>query len=257
MKVVIDVQAGLLAEGAQRRGRLLAHDAVADQHDRPLGAPAMISAARSRLTGSASTMASGPRGSGEPVTAVSMTSSGSSRCVAPGFSAAAMLNALRTASGTMRGWWRRVFHLVIGLQHLDRVDELVRRLLVHAGEAGLAGERHQRGVVERRVADAGGEVAGAGTERGEADAGLAGEPARGVGHERRALLVAGRHEGDELRAVEGLAEVERLLAGDAEDELDALVLEAVDEELGGDARRVAGRRRREDGIRPVTHARRV
>ena len=43
-----------------------------------------------------------------------MMSSGSSRWVAPGFSAAAMLNALRTASATMRGWWRRVFHLVMG-----------------------------------------------------------------------------------------------------------------------------------------------
>ena len=66
-------------------------------------APWMISAARSRLTGSASIIGSGPRGSGEPVTTLSMTSSGSSRWVAPGFSEAAMLNALRTASGTMRG----------------------------------------------------------------------------------------------------------------------------------------------------------
>ena len=49
-----------------------------------------------------------------PVAAVPMMSSGSSRWVAPGFSAAAMLNALRTASGTMRGWWMRVFHLVMG-----------------------------------------------------------------------------------------------------------------------------------------------
>ena len=74
----------------------------------------MISAARSRLTGSASIMGSGPRGSGEPVITLSITSSGSSRWVAPGFSEAAMLNALRTASGTMRGWCRRVFHLVMG-----------------------------------------------------------------------------------------------------------------------------------------------
>ena len=77
-------------------------------------APMMISAARSRLTGSASIIASGPCGSGAPVAAVPMMSSGSSRWVAPGFSAAAMLNALRTASGTMRGWWMRVFHLVMG-----------------------------------------------------------------------------------------------------------------------------------------------
>ena len=42
-------------------------------------------------------------GSGCPLTGEPMMSSGSSRCVAPGFSAAAMLNALRTASGTIRG----------------------------------------------------------------------------------------------------------------------------------------------------------
>ena len=34
--------------------------------------------------------------------------------MAPGFSAAAVLNALRTASVIMRGSWTRVFHLVIG-----------------------------------------------------------------------------------------------------------------------------------------------
>ena len=43
-----------------------------------------------------------------------MTSSGSSRCVAPGFSAAATEKALRTASATVRGSCTRAFHLVIG-----------------------------------------------------------------------------------------------------------------------------------------------
>ncbi len=47
------------------------------------------------------------------------------------------------------------------------------------------------------------------------------------------------NEGDELRAVERLADVERLLAGDAEDELDALVLETFDEEMSGGALGIA------------------
>jgi len=51
--------------------------------------------------------------------------------------------------------------------------------------------------------------------------------------------VARGHERDELRAVERLADVQGLLAGDAEDELDALVLEAADEAAGAEAGAVA------------------
>ena len=43
-----------------------------------------------------------------------MTSSGSSRWVAPGFSFSATANALRTASGMISGSWMRAFHLVTG-----------------------------------------------------------------------------------------------------------------------------------------------
>ena len=43
-----------------------------------------------------------------------MTSSGSSRCVAPGFSDSATLNALRTTSGMISGALTRAFHFVIG-----------------------------------------------------------------------------------------------------------------------------------------------
>src|SRR5450756_265715 len=46
-------------------------------------------------------------------------------------------------------------------------------------------------------------------------------------------------------AVEGLVEVEGLLAGDAEDVLD--------EELGGETRRVVGGHAGKDGLRPATH----
>ena len=43
-----------------------------------------------------------------------MTSSGSSRWVAPGFSDSATLNALRTTSGMISGLVTRAFHFVIG-----------------------------------------------------------------------------------------------------------------------------------------------
>ena len=70
-----------------------------------------------------------------------------------------------------------------------------------------------------------------GAERAEADAGAAGEAAVHVGHVGAALLVADGDEGD--RGVgQRLVEVERLLARDAEDVLDALGLEALDEDVG-------------------------
>ncbi len=59
----------------------------------------------------------------------------------------------------------------------------------------------------------------------------AGQPAVDVGHERRALLVPRRDELD--RAVEQrVHHVDVLLAGNAEDVLDAFVLEALDQQLG-------------------------
>ena len=248
------VQAGLLAEGAQGRGRLLTDDAVADQQHRPPGAPDGLGGAQQahgvgldHRLGAVRQRPAGHRRLHDVFGQLEVRGPGLLR----GGDAERLAHRLRHHP--------RVVEPGVPLghrpQHLDGVDELVRGLLVHAGEAGLTGERDQGRVVEGRVADAGGQVAGAGTERGEADAGLAGEPAIGVGHEGRALLVPGRHEDDQLGTVERLAEVERLLAGDAEDELDALVLEAVDEELGGDARLVACRRRRKDGVWPVTHTR--
>jgi hypothetical protein len=51
-------------------------------------------------------------------TSEAITSSGSSRCVAPGFSCSATLNALRTASAVIPGSDRRAFHFVIGPMRL-------------------------------------------------------------------------------------------------------------------------------------------
>ena len=49
-----------------------------------------------------------------------MTSSGSSRWVAPGFSDSATLKALRTTSGTISGLVTRAFHFVIGRKSSTR-----------------------------------------------------------------------------------------------------------------------------------------
>ena len=78
-------------------------------------APRIRSAARS------SSRAAGSGGTGLRArqrlrrrSAAAITSSGSSMCVAPGFSASATLNALRTTSGMIAASDRRAFHLVIG-----------------------------------------------------------------------------------------------------------------------------------------------
>ena len=54
------------------------------------------------------------RGSGAASISASITSSGSSMWVAPGFSPSATLNALRTTSGMMFASEMRAFHFVIG-----------------------------------------------------------------------------------------------------------------------------------------------
>ena len=69
-----------------------------------------------------------------------------------------------------------------------------------------------------------------GPERAEADAGALGQAAVHVRHVGAALLVANRNEVDR-RVGERLVEVERLLARDAEDVLDALHLQAFHEQV--------------------------
>ena len=82
-----------------------------------------------------------------------------------------------------------------------------------------------------RVGRGGGEVQRARAERRDADAGLAGQPPVGRGHEAGRLLVARDHQLD-ARGAQRLDDVEVLLAGNAEDALDAFVLERGDEEIG-------------------------
>src|SRR5204862_2401648 len=65
-----------------------------------------------------------------------------------------------------------------------------------------------------------------------ADAGAPGEAPVHVGHERRALLMVACDELD-LAGEQRVHDVDVLLAGNSIDVLDALVLEAAHEELGG------------------------
>jgi len=64
----------------------------------------------------------------------------------------------------------------------------------------------------------------------EADPRLAAEPPLDVGHERRTLLVARLEEMD-IGVEQRVEQRERLLPGHAEGPVDALVLEAADEQL--------------------------
>ena len=115
------------------------------------------------------------------------------------------------------------------LEHRDDVDVLVG-LLVHPLEVGLPGERDERGAVEERVGDRRDEVRRARPERAEADARAARQAPVHVRHVGAALLVPDGHERDR-RVLERLVEVQRLLARDAEHVLDALGLEALDEQV--------------------------
>src|SRR3954449_7547488 len=77
-------------------------------------APRIRSAARSSSRAAGSGCTGLRRGSGPASTSDAITSSGSSMCVAPGFSDSATLNALRTTSGMIAASARRAFHFVIG-----------------------------------------------------------------------------------------------------------------------------------------------
>ncbi len=121
-------------------------------------------------------------------------------------------------------------HLGQGRHGRDDVHDLKAGLLA-AEDSLLAGDHHHRHRAEQRVSRAGGQIERARPERREADPGPAGQAPVRRRHERRRLLVAGQHQPD-LRTAQGFDDVEILFARDAEDLLDALVLERRDEELG-------------------------
>ena len=225
------VQPGLLAEPPQRGRRALAGDAVSGQDHRPLGALQQggraMQLARHRLDQRPGAAWHRPAGDLALHHVVGQLEVGRPRLLPLGH---------RERLAHRLGDDRRVVDARVPLRHRlhhpDDVDVLVA-LLVHLGEAGLAGQRHHRRPVEVCVGEPGHEVRRPGPERPQAHAGLARQAAVRVGHERGALLVAHGDEGDLARRVERVVQVERLLAGDAEHVPDALVLEAVHEQVRG------------------------
>ena len=115
------------------------------------------------------------------------------------------------------------------LEGADHVDDLEPGLPA-AHDPLLPGDHDHRHGAEQRIGRAGRQVQRAGTERGDADARLAGQPPVGRGHERRALLVAGQDQLDR-RIAQAFDDVEVLLAGNPENAVDALVLECGDQQI--------------------------
>ena len=192
----------------------------------------IISAARSRAAGCATGRSIGCTGTiGASAGSISSaaTSSGSSRCTGPGRSSMATRKASRTTVGIERRADDLPRQLGQRLHRGDHVDDL------EPGLAGgpdrlLAGDHDHRHGAEMGVGRSRREVQRARPEGRDADARLAGEPAVGGGHEGGRLLVAGQHQLDRGGA-QRLDHVEVLLARDAEDALDALVLERRDQEI--------------------------
>jgi hypothetical protein len=116
-----------------------------------------------------------------------------------------------------------------GTHHAEQVDVLMG-LLVHALEITLSGERHEGSAIEKGVGHRRGEVQRTRAEGAQTDARAAGQAPVDVRHVSASLLVTDGHELD-ARARQGLVEIEGLLAGDSEDVLDALGLEALHEQV--------------------------
>ncbi len=115
-------------------------------------------------------------------------------------------------------------------EQFHEVEGLVG-LLVEPVEPGLRGDGHERMRVEVGVRDPEHQVDRARAERGQAHARMSRERAVGVRHERRAAFVTRRDEADR-RVRDRIDHVEVLFARQPEDVLDALVLEALDEQAG-------------------------
>ena len=103
-------------------------------------------------------------------------------------------------------------------------------LFIDPAQAHLGAEGHQRGAVRLGVGHPEQQVDGPGAEGGEADPRLAGDPAVHVGHEGGRLF---RTHQDKAHGglVEGIHQVDDLLAGEAEDVLYPFILQAPGNEL--------------------------
>jgi hypothetical protein len=95
----------------------------------------------------------------------------------------------------------------------------------------LAGDHQHRHPAQLGIGRRCHEIGGSRSQRRQANAGLAGVPSIGRGHESRALLMPRQDQFDLGRSRQAVEEIKVLLAGHAEDVLDALVLEALDEQV--------------------------
>ena len=222
-----DRQVEALAESDQRLGGAVARHARPGQHDRVprLGEHLRRPQAPGRSSGAGSTGVF--TGSAGASVVRSATSSGSDQEGRAGRLGRGLLEGLAHHLGGRDADRHHVAPLRDRPEERHEVDELVR-LLVDAVEARLGGERDERMAVELGVRDAEHQVDRTRAEGREAHPGAAGERPVGVGHERRPALVARGDEPD--RGIgEGVDRVEVLLARKPEHQLDALVLEALDD----------------------------
>ncbi len=112
----------------------------------------------------------------------------------------------------------------------DDVDNL-KACLPRALDCLLAGDHQHRHGAELRISGGGREIQRARSQGRQTHARPAGETAVGRGHECRRLLVAGQHKLD-FRGAERLEQIEVLLSGQAEDAIDAFILQCRDKEIG-------------------------
>ncbi len=121
------------------------------------------------------------------------------------------------------------------------VVDLLERLAIQHPAADLADQHHERGRVLEGDVQPRRAVGRAGPARHEAHAGSPGELAVGLGHHRRGALLACRHEPDRVPCVvQGVEHGQVALAGHAEDELDALRAQAVDQHVATPPRTAHG-----------------
>ena len=111
--------------------------------------------------------------------------------------------------------------------HVDDVDDLKLALLARLDRL-LPGDHQHRHAAELGVGGRRDEVGRPGPERGKTDARLAGQSSVRRRHETGGLFVPGQDQPD-TRPRQRIEEIEILFAGNAEDELDAFVLQCFDE----------------------------
>ena len=120
-------------------------------------------------------------------------------------------------------------HLGQRLERGHDIDDLESGLAARH-DSLLSRDHHHRHGTEQRIGRARGEIQRARPQCGQAHPRLAGEPAVGCGHERCALFMPG-HDQLDGRLAQALDHVEIFLAGNAEDAVDAFVLQRGDHQV--------------------------